>query len=329
MQPQNSADTRQPIAAIDVGSNTIHLAVGVPHGEERDRLKILKDELEFVRMGAGVGNGGSIAPDRFARGMAVLKRLSDVARQAEAQTILCAATEVMRKAANGPDFLARAKAELGLDIPVITGEQEAALTFWGTTSDRALGQEERVAVADLGGGSMELVLGLGKRLTWRRSVPLGSGSMHDRFIQSDPPMPEEIAALRSDVSSFLSTLDLPEQTEQTGLLIVCGGTATTLLTFSHNALGIPTGQTSLSPGEVEQGIAILLTYRAEEVARRYSVEAPRAQILSAGAAVLLELMRRLDVERMEISRRGIREGMILSYARHGVGWLEAAERGEW
>lgn len=327
MQPQHTADMSQPIAAIDVGSNTIHLVVGLPQGEQSNRLTVLQDDLEFVRLGAGVGNGGPIAPERFERGLAVLKRLRDQARQAGAQIILCAATEVMRKAANGPEFLARAREELELNIPVISGEQEAALTFWGATSDREIDQEEPVAVADLGGGSMELVLGLGQRFTWRRSVPLGSGTMYDRFIQSDPPTPAELAALRSAVASFLGTLDLPEQSQQKGLLIVCGGTATTLLIFSQNALSIPSTQTSLSRVEMEQGIAVLLAYPAEEVARRYRVEAPRAQILGAGAAVLLELMRRLGIEQMEISRRGIREGMILSYARHGAAWLEAAERG--
>lgn len=327
MQSQHTADTRQSIAAIDVGSNTIHLVIGIPQEEQRNRLEVLQDELEFVRLGAGVGNGGHIAPERFERGLAVLKRLRDLARQAGAQTILCAATEVMRKAANGPEFLARAREELGLDIPVISGEQEAALTFWGATSDREIDQQGPVAVADLGGGSMELVLGLGQRLTWRRSVPLGSGTMYDRFIQSNPPMPAELAALRSAVASFLGTLDLPEQSQQKGLLIVCGGTATTLLIFSQHALSIPPAQTSLSRVEMEQGIGVLLTYPAEEVARRYSVEAQRAQILGAGAAVLLELMLRLSVEQMEISRRGIREGMILSHARHGAAWLEAAERG--
>jgi exopolyphosphatase/pppGpp-phosphohydrolase len=327
MQPQHTADIHQPIGAIDVGSNTIHLVVGVPQGEHHDRLEILEDELEFVRLGAGVGNGGRIAPERIERGLAALRQMRDLARETGAQTILCGATEVMRKASNGPEFLARAKAELGLDIPVISGEQEAALTFWGATSDRALGQAESVAVADLGGGSMELVLGLGQRLTWRSSIPLGSGTMHDRFIQSDPPTPEEMAALRSDVASFLSTLDLPEQSGQEGLLIVCGGTATTLLAFSWSALGITPAQTSLSRAEVEEGIAMLLTYPAEEIASSYGVEAPRAQILGAGAAVLLELMRRLGVERMEISQRGIREGMILSYARRGTAWLEAAEHG--
>ena len=329
MQPQRTTETRPPIGAIDVGSNTIHLVVGIPQGEQRDRLEILRDELEFVRLGAGVGAGGHIAPERFERGLAVLRQMRDLASEAGAQTILSSATEVMRKAANGAEFLARAKAELGLDIPVISGEQEAALTFWGATSDRALGQTTPVAVADLGGGSMELVVGLGQRFNWRRSIPLGSGSTHDQFIRSDPPIPEEMAALRSDVASFLSTLDLPEHSAQQGLLIVCGGTATTLLAFSWSALGITPAQTSLSRAEVEQGIAVLLAYPAEEIASSYGVEAPRAQILGAGAAVLLELMRRLGVEQMEISQRGIREGMILSYARHGATWLEAAERGAW
>lgn len=329
MQPQHTTVTCRPIAAIDVGSNTIHLVVGVLDGKHNDHLEVLRDELEFVRLGAGVGNGGRIAPERFERGLAVLRQMRDLARETGAQTILCAATEVMRKATNGSEFLTRAQAELGLNIPVISGEQEAALTFWGATSDRTLGQAESVAVADLGGGSMELVLGLGQRLTWRSSIPLGSGTTHDRFIQSDTPTSEEMAALRSDVAAFLNTLDLPEQSNQEGLLIVCGGTATTLLAFSWSALGITPAQTSLSRAEVEQGIALLLAYPAEEIASSYGVEAPRAQILGAGAAVLLELMRRLGVGQIEISQRGVREGMILSYARRGADWLEAAERGAW
>lgn len=325
-QHMQQAETlyNQPLAAIDVGSNTIHLVVGIPRQQQENRLETLADELEFVRLGAGVGSTGRIAPERFERGLAVLKRLRDLARQAGAATILGAATEVMRKAANGPEFLARAKAELGLEIALISGDQEAALTFWGATSDRALGDAQPVAVADLGGGSMELVLGLGEQIAWRRSVPLGSGSLHDQFIRSDPPTAGELAALRADVGTYLGTLDLPPETHNGGMLIVCGGTATTLLTFSWNALSLSPAQTHLTRDEVEQGIALLLALPAAEIAEQYGVEAARAQILGAGASVLAALMERLGVGRMEISHRGIREGMILSYARHGSAWLEAA-----
>src|SRR6185437_4282818 len=218
----------QPVAAIDVGSNTIHLVVAIPHLSDGSALAVLVDELEFVRLGAGVSATGRIAPERAERGLAALRRLRDLATTAGAQTILCAATEVMRLASNGAEFLASAQAELGLEIPVISGEQEASLTFWGAISDRNLSSEQPVAVADLGGGSIELVLGHGRRLNWRRSLPLGSGGLHDRFVRSDPPTLDELQSLRREADAILGAQALPVSAPDTHLLIACGGTATTL-----------------------------------------------------------------------------------------------------
>lgn len=328
MEQQPALTSPQPVAAIDVGSNTIHLVVAIPHLSHGSTLEALTDELEFVRLGAGVGATGRIAPERAERGMAALHRLRDLAQAAGAQTILCAATEVMRLAANGPEFLAQAKAELGLQIPIISGEQEASLTFWGAISDRTLAVEQPVAVADLGGGSMELVLGAGQRLNWRRSLPLGSGGLHDRFIRSDPPAQAELQALRHEVDAVLQALTLPTPEQDSHLLIVCGGTATTLLAFARRALGVPTDRANLSRAEVDQAIQVLATQPARDIAERYAVEDQRARILGAGAVVLAALMDRLHASVMEISQRGIREGIILSYALHGERWLDVAQGGE-
>jgi exopolyphosphatase/pppGpp-phosphohydrolase len=328
MEQQHTFPYHRPIAAIDVGSNTIHLVVAIPQTNDGDKLKVLVDELEFVRLGASVGNTGRIAPERAERGLATLKRLRDLADQAGASVILCAATEVMRLASNGPEFLARARTGLGLEIPVITGDQEAALTFWGAMSNRDSSPGQSVAVADLGGGSMELVLGTGRHLDWRRSLPLGSGALHDRFIHSDPPAAAALQALRNEAISLLGALALPEHLQDNHLLIVCGGTATTLLIFARNALGISADRTFLSRAELEQAITVLATLTAQEIAERYAVENQRARILSAGAAVLAALMDSLRASRMEVSQRGIREGMILSYAWNGAHWLDAAQNGE-
>ncbi len=328
MEPRDTLSPEQPVAAIDVGSNTLHLVVAIPHVSNGSTLEVLADELEFVRLGAGVGATGRIAPERAERGMAALHRLRDLAVASGAQTILCAATEVMRLASNGPEFLAGAKAALGLEIPVISGEQEAALTFWGAISDRNLAPEQPVAVADLGGGSMELVLGSGRRLHWRRSLPLGSGGLHDRFVRSDPPAPAELQALRRETDAVLDAQAIPTPAQSSPLLIVCGGTATTLLAFARQALSIPADQAHLSRAEVEQAIQTLAALPAQDVADRYAVESQRARILGAGAVVLAALMDRLQAASMEISQRGIREGMILSYALHGERWLEAAQSGE-
>jgi exopolyphosphatase/pppGpp-phosphohydrolase len=325
---QQHPTPHQPVAALDVGSNTIHLVVGIPHAGDASPLEIVADELEFVRLGAGVGATGHIDPERAELGLAALRRFRDLAQAAGAQTILGAATEVMRLAANGPAFLARARAELGLEIPVITGEQEASLTFWGATSDRSLAAEQPVAVADLGGGSMELVLGEGPHLKWRNSLPLGSGGLHDRFIRSDPPTHVEHQALRRAVDEVLDGVAFPALATKQPLLIVCGGTATTLLYFARKALRVPTDRSNLSRTEMNQAIQALAALPAKEIAERYAVESQRARILSAGALVLAAVMDRLQGTIMEVSQRGIREGMILSYALHGKRWLEAAQQGE-
>jgi exopolyphosphatase/guanosine-5'-triphosphate,3'-diphosphate pyrophosphatase len=328
MEQHNASALNQPVAAIDVGSNTIHLVVAIPRLSDGSTLEVLVDELEFVRLGAGVGATGRIAPERAERGMASLRRLRDLAKQSGAHPILGAATEVMRLAANGPEFLARVKAELGLAIPVINGDQEAALTFWGAISDRSLAPEQPVAVADLGGGSMELVLGSGRRLNWRRSLPLGSGGLHDRFVRSDPPTSAQLQALRREADAVLDAQALPAPASRGHLLIACGGTATTLLYFARNALGVPADRANLARTEIEEAIKLLATLPAQEVAERYAVESQRARILGAGAVVLSALMNRLQATVMQISQRGIREGMILSYALHGERWLEAAQSGE-
>lgn len=328
MEQQSASAPNQPVAAIDVGSNTIHLVVAIPRVSNGVTLEVLADELELVRLGAGVSATGRIAPERAERGMAALRRLRDLAQASGARIILGAATEVMRLAANGPEFLARIRDELGLEIPVISGEQEAALTFWGATSDRELASEQPVAVADLGGGSMELVLGTGRRLTWRRSLPLGSGTLHDRFISSDPPALAELQTLRTETDAVLAALALPASAQDNPLLVVCGGTATTLLYVARQALGVPAERANLSRAEIEQAIQVLTALSAQEIAERYSVEGQRASILGAGATVLAALMQRLRTAAMEISRRGIREGMLLSYALHEERWLEAAQNGK-
>ncbi len=329
MEQQSTGPAQHPLAALDVGSNTIHLVVALPPTSASPGLTILVDELEFVRLGAGVGKTGYMAPDRMEQGLKTLQHLRELAQQAAARTILCAATEVMRLARNGAEFLTRAREEIGLDIPVISGDQEAAFTFWGATSGQTIASDQPVAVGDLGGGSLELVLGTGQQLAWRKSLPLGSGALHDRFIQSDPPTTGELHQLRQEARAVLNAQTLPEQAQQAPLLMVCGGTATTLLYFARRALNLVGEQQHLTITEVEQAVTLLCSLSAEEVTKRYGIETARAKILGAGAAVLTTLMERLSASAMGISQRGIREGMILAYARHGSRWLDVAEQGIW
>lgn len=321
-----------PMAAVDVGSNTIHLVVARPIADGRD-VETLADEVELVRLGADVNATGTIGPERMAHAIRTLRRYVEIAHGVGATSTLGIATEGVRAAHNGAALIERAREEASVELHLVTGDQEAALTFWGATSGQLL--DGRNAVVDLGGGSVELVVGDGERVEWRVSLPLGSGAVHDRLAPSDPANGAELAEAEIMVNAALSQLEPPLPV---GEVAACGGTATTLSALARLALGTPVERgpggaddPAALPALDDEVIAALLqlleTVPAAEITRRYGVDEGRARLLAAGGIVLRSAMRRLGAERLRVSRRGIREGAILAYLRHGEGWLEAAARG--
>jgi exopolyphosphatase/pppGpp-phosphohydrolase len=330
-----------PFAAVDVGSNTIHLVVARPADDGRD-LVTLADELDMTRLGADVSATGSIGAERAARAISVLRAQAERARAVGAPELLAIATEGVRAAANADEFLARVREETGISLQVVTGDQEAALTYWGATSGLPA-TDERRAVLDLGGGSMEVVIGEGSRIRWRTSLPLGSGAMHDRYAPSDPPRSAELDRVREETSTQLAKLDAPLPVTQ---VIACGGTATTLAALASRALHIPepedlaAGEESpphdadgmrlglLSRDQLEALAALLSATPAAELTQRFGIPDARARLLGAGEAVLRAAVEHLGADALSISRRGIREGAILARLHAGDGWLDAATRGD-
>ncbi len=328
--------TLAPLAAIDVGSNTIHLTVARPTPDGAD-LEYVADELELVRLGADLSQTGAIGAERMAHAIEVVRHQSEVARAGGAELLLGIATEGVRAASNGLEFLERVRAETGVTLELISGDQEAALTYWGATS----GLEDRSArraVLDLGGGSIEIVLGVGSLVQWRTSLPLGSGAMHDRFAPADPATAEQLAAVRAHVERALASLDLPLPVDEA---LAAGGTATTLAALAARAL-TRDGKLAASKNGREPHIrrlntltddmlhallGLLQARSAAEIATRYEIEEGRARLLGAGTAVLLATMQRLGVGALRVRKRGIREGAMLAYLHFGAGWLRAASEG--
>ncbi len=318
-----------PIAALDVGSNTIHLVVARIADDKRS-LDILADELDLTRLGADISRSGRIGHERATRAVSVLREHVERAHALGAETLLGVATEGVRAAANRDEFLARVRDEAGIVLHVVTGDQEAALTYWGATSTLPRSKERR-AVLDLGGGSMEVVVGEGTRVVWRVSVPVGSGTLHDRYTPSDPPTNAEVDQAEAAAMEALRQLDPPLPVEN---VTACGGTATTLVRLAARALNTPSASLSgtssstiLSAEQLEALRRLLQTYPAAEIAR-YGIQEARARLLAAGDVVLLSALRRLDKTALRVSERGIREGAILAYAHASDGWLDEATSGQ-
>jgi exopolyphosphatase/pppGpp-phosphohydrolase len=315
-----------PLAAIDVGSNTVYLIVARVTADGRD-LEYLADTLELVRLGADVSRSGAIGPQRLTRAVTVVKMQAALARDHAVERILGLATEGVRAAANGAELIEQVRAETGVTLELVTGDQEASLTYWGATSGLEGGTIRRVAL-DLGGGSLEIVVGEGTMVRWRVSLPLGSGTMHDRFAPADPAQAGELAAVRRVVKETLVPLNPPLPVAEA---LVAGGTATTLVQLAARALPAQGAATS-APGVLtaellDALVALLYGLPAVEVTRRYGVDETRARLLPAGATVLLEALEWLGVRTLHVRGRGIREGALLAYIHHGEGWLTAAAQG--
>lgn len=338
--------TMTPFAAVDVGSNTIHLVVAYPTEDGAD-LVTLADELDLTRLGEDVSAIGAIGPERTARAISILRDYAAQAQALGARELLAIATESLRSAANADDFLARVRKETSITLQVISGEQEAALTYWGATSGLPATNERR-AVLDLGGGSMEVVVGEGSLIQWRSSLPLGSGAMHARYAPSDPPRAAELDQVRAETRTQLAALNAPLPVAQ---IIACGGTATTLTMLAARALHIPepvdlaAGEEAPPPetlhrpnadgmrlglltrDQLEALAALLVATPAAHLKEQYEIPLARAEILGAGEAVLRAAVEHLGAEALSISRRGVREGAILARLHAGDAWLDAATAG--
>jgi exopolyphosphatase/pppGpp-phosphohydrolase len=331
LESEISVNNPAPLAAIDVGSNTVHLVVA--HVGARGSLKVLDDRQEMVRLGADISALGYIGEERMARCVLAVCVQAERARELGASAVLGIATEGVRAAANGAALIERVRAETGVTLHLVTGAQEAALTYWGATSGLRHSGGRR-GVLDLGGGSLEIVVGQGTRILWRTSLPLGSGTIHDRYAPSDPASAEELDAARAAVNALLVPLDPPQTDEHA---VACGGTATTLAllegqlrrTHPRARLAATRGalRATLSADELEQLMKLAQAVPAQEISARFAVDPARAPLLGAGSVVLHEAMRCLGTDALIISSRGVREGALLAYARAGDGWLEAATRG--
>lgn len=247
------------------------------------------------------------------------------------------ATEGVRRAANASVFLKRVEDETGLRMTPITGEQEAALAYWGATSEDTSITGTR-GVIDLGGGSLELIAGERETIAWRASLPLGAGVTRKRWAPSDPPTFAETIATWEGVRAEFARLQPPLPVVD---VTVCGGTATSLATVAgrafhkHADTRVVKGSAPAAGGRRRAlplstlDALIRLTLRADEdeLSRRYRLREGRARLLFSGAVTLYACLSLVDLDELWVSRRGIREGAILAWLRTGAGWLDAAARG--
>jgi exopolyphosphatase / guanosine-5'-triphosphate,3'-diphosphate pyrophosphatase len=312
--------SQKTIAAIDIGSNTIHLAVGVSDGDE---LTLLSDESEMLQLGQDVATSGRIPDAKMKQCLEALRRFKALSEEMHAETVIVVATEAVRAARNSAAFLAAIRESIGIEVQIISGMNEAAFTFLGATHGRKLAAT--VAVADLGGGSLELLIAEVGQMPWSVSLPLGGSFLRERYAPANPAQRSELAALNYFLNTYLAHLAIPARPQQ---LIFAGGTINALMRLIQRARNIEISHTTLTPDDLEDALLLLQASPAEVIAQRYDLRVERTRVLGVGAMVVLAVMLRLGVVQVEITPHGIREGIILSYARYGENWLTDARSSE-
>jgi len=287
-----------PVAVIDIGTNTTRLLVAeVEDGEvvELERRTII------TSLGKGVDATGRLADDamdRVAEAIAVYREVID---RLGVEKVVAVATSAMRDAENGPNFHRYLKEKYGVDARTISGDEEARLTFLGATAGRT--DDRDTVVIDIGGGSTEYVLGrAGGEPSFHTSTQMGSVRYTERFLHTDPPRPEELAAAAEAVREMVPRLEAAHA-------IAVAGTATSLAAIdgAEEVHGY-----RLSLASCERIAAMLAGKTVEQRRGVEGLHPDRAPTIVAGAVILTESIRSLGLNEVEVSDRDILHGAALS-----------------
>jgi exopolyphosphatase/guanosine-5'-triphosphate,3'-diphosphate pyrophosphatase len=292
---------RERLAAIDVGSNTILLTVAEYDNESG--LVTIEEGEDQPRLGAGLGATGRLSEDAIARALQSLTRMRDTCRRHGVTRIAAVATAAVREAANGAEFVERARA-LDLPLRVISPETEAALSYRSAAHHFPVGGP--TLVADIGGGSLELIGAMNGRVRLTRSLPLGAVRLTELLV---PP-----AGLRERIREELTVLG----PEWAGTVVIgSGGTFATLAGMALAQRGEakrPIHGTVVTTAEVEQLLQSLAAMTPDQRRQVPGLRPERADIIVAGLAVAAELLERVGAKGVTVSRFGLRDGLLLEMA---------------
>ena len=305
----------QRVAAIDLGTNSIRLLV-VRRAD--GHLTELARDMIITRLGEGVDRTNRIDPAALARTVQVLRRYCRRARALGATRIRLSATSAVRDAASREELERAVLRHTGEPMEVLSGGDEARISFLGATLDladdpRAAGAATPWLVVDIGGGSTEFVFGFEPDVTDAAiSVDIGSVRLTERFVRTDPPAPGELTATQEEIERNLDVVEQFVPVDRAGTLVAVAGTSTTVQGI---VLALPEydserlHRTWLSLLDAER-VALLLADMTTAERRAIPCMAPgREDVIPAGAAILTALMRRWGFERALVSETDILDGL--------------------
>jgi exopolyphosphatase/guanosine-5'-triphosphate,3'-diphosphate pyrophosphatase len=315
---RTSSITALRVAVVDIGTNSTRLLVADVDASTGSVKELLR-RSEVTRLGDGVDAGGALSPEAAERVFARLAEYRETIDSHECESSMAVLTSAVRDATNGAEFAARVRDGYGLDARVLSGDEEAQLTFLGAMSGRPAPTEPTVVI-DIGGGSTEFVVGTGRTAGFHLSLPVGVLRMSERHIHSDPPTRHELQSVALDVRrTLLDGLPVDERAPVKRAIAVAG-TATSAASIDQELDPYDPARVhgyALLLATVELLLARLAEMSEEERRRVVGLNPDRAPTIVAGMIVLEEALRAFDLEEVEVSEHDILYGGALRLA--GVG----------
>lgn len=306
-----AAPSRERLGALDVGSNSIRLLVA--EYDPAAGLNVIDEVKDQPRLARGLAANGRLDDDAIKAALEVLARMQAVCQRRGVTRLAAVATAAVREAANGAEFVARVQRDLGIPLRIIDADTEAQLS-WRSVAHHFRLDGSRAIVADIGGGSLELIGAIDGLVEATSSLPLGAVRATEGFLTGAKDPRREVTSLRAYARKHLRKA-LPWREWIGATVIGSGGTFTNLARMAIARRGLPVPErihgTQVPTGEVEQLLEWLSTRTPEQRRNIEGLNPQRADIILAGLAVTAELLDLADARGVTASAFGLREGLLL------------------
>jgi exopolyphosphatase/guanosine-5'-triphosphate,3'-diphosphate pyrophosphatase len=300
------------VAVADIGSNSTRLLIADVDGGRVERE--LDHRSTVTRLGAGVDSNGSLSEEGRQR---VYSTLDDYLERIEhhgAEKRIAVLTSAVRDASNGREFADTVRERYGLEPHVLTGDEEASLTFLGATSERDPDDRTRTLVVDIGGGSTELVIGSGHEASFHVSTQAGVVRQSERHLHHDPPHADELDELSEEIREILADAVPSDERAAVEHVIAVAGTATQLAAIAQKLVPYDPKKVhgyTVDADEAREILGRLAAVPLEQRREMPGLHPDRAATIVAGVAILLEVLKLFGLSRIEVSEHDILRGAAL------------------
>lgn len=296
------------LGAFDIGTNTVLMLAVEIDGSAPPRP--LLECSRITRLGRGLDKSGRLDPESAALTLAAIEEFAARGRALGVERFVAAGTASLRDAADGPAFIARVRERAGVELETISGLEEASLSHLAVTRGLAIDPSLPILIVDIGGGSTELIRAEPGRPLEMVSMQIGSVRMTERYVHSDPPSAEDVHAL---IAAIDSAIDAEKWNFHPAKMVGIAGTVTTICAVALAMTDYDAAivhRHVLARAEIERVIEL---FRSRPLAQRRKLPGlleGRADVIYAGAMILLRVMNRFGVSSVIVSDQGVRWGLV-------------------